>query len=196
MFQELTPLLRQRSVVIMVNPLEGEILRVIVMPKRLNESENAALSTPVSVSGTPQELDAQLPSTLTQFVGAHLELGNTLEIAKEEMAQAAKAARQSSKAKTTQKTESSAASTAKTDEAKPAKASAKPAEPKKAPVPTTSSLFDFGTVPAPQQIPANPPAQTPASARIEPSDDTDDDEGIPEEVVEDEQTDDEFDSAA
>jgi PRTRC genetic system protein E len=197
MFQELTPLLRQRSVVIMVNPLEGETLRVIIMPKKLNESENAALSTPVSVSGTPAELDEQLPSTLTQFVGAHLELRNTLETVKEEMAQAAKAARQNSKAKAAPKTDTTESGTAKTDEAKPAKASAKPAEPKKAPVPTTSSLFDFGTAPATPPVPENPPTQPTAPAAVEPSDDdTNEEEEILGEVVEDEQTDDELDPAA
>jgi PRTRC genetic system protein E len=199
MFKELAPLLQQRSVVIMVNPLEGETLRVIVMPKRLNESENAALSTPVSVSGTPQELDEQLPSTLTQFVGAHLDLKNTLEIAKEEMAQAAKSARQSTKAKTAPKTDSTEASGTKTGEPKTTKTNAKPAEPKKAPPATTANLFDFGAAPAPALAPASAPVAvpTPAAAPQEVSnEDTNDEEEIVEEIVEDEQTDEELDPAA
>ena len=36
-----------------------------------------------------KNLDAELPSALVQFVGAHLELKNTLESAKEQMAAAA-----------------------------------------------------------------------------------------------------------
>ena len=197
MFKELAPLLQQRSVVIMVNPLEGETLRVIVMPKRLNESENAALSTPVSLSGTPQDLDDQLPSTLTQFVGAHLDLKSTLEIAKEEMAQAAKTARQSSKPKTTQKTDSTEASTANTAAAKPAKASTKPAEPKKLPPPTTANLFDFGAAPAPTPAPAPVTAPASAAAPEEISDDdANDEQEIVDEIAEEEQTDDELDPAA
>ncbi len=195
MFKELAPLLHQRSVVIMVNPLEGDTLRVIVMPKRLTEGENGALSTPVSITGTPQELDEQLPSTLTQFVGAHLDLKNTLEIAKEEMAQAAKTARQGSKAKTTQKTESTEASATNTAAAKPAKASTKPAEPKKLPPPTTANLFDFGAAPAPVPDPVTAPA--PAAAPEETGDDdANDEEEIMGEIAEDEQTDDELDPAA
>lgn len=201
MFKELAPLLQQRSVVIMVNPLEGETLRVIVMPKRLNESENAALSTPVSVSGTPAELDEQLPTTLTQFVGAHLDLNNTLEIAKEEMAQAAKAARQNSKSKTSSKPETSGATTTKTADAKPANGTAKTAEPKKLapPPPTTANLFDFGAAPTPAPAPARvtpPPAPQPAAPEEISDDDTNDEQEIVGETAEDEQTDDELDPAA
>lgn len=195
MFKELAPLLQHRSVVIMVNPLEGETLRVIVMPKRLNENENAALSTPVSVSGTPQDLDEQLPSTLTQFVGAHLDLKSTLEIAKEEMAQAAKTARQSSKGKTTQKTESTEATATSAAAAKPAKASTKPAEPKKLPPPTTANLFDFGAAPTPAPVPVTAPAPAAAPEEIS-DDDTNDEQEIVDETAEDEQTDDELDPAA
>ena len=209
MFKELAPLLHQRSVVIMVNPLESDTLRVIVMPKKLTEGENGALSTPVSITGTPQELDDQLPSTLTQFVGAHLDLKNTLEIAKEEMAQAAKTARQGSKAKTTPKAESTEASTANmtTTTAKPAKASAKPAEPKKLPPPTTANLFDFGATPAPAPVAAPVTAPAPVAAPVTApapvtvseetsDDDTNDEEEILDEIAEDEQTDDELDPAA
>ncbi len=195
MFKELAPLLQQRSVVIMVNPLEGDTLRVIVMPKRLNENENGALSTPVSITGTPQELDEQLPSTLTQFVGAHLDLKNTLEIAREEMAQAAKTARQGSKTKTTQKTEPTESSATSTAAAKPAKASTKPAEPKKLPPPTTANLFDFGAAPAPVAAPVTAPEPAASPEEIG-DDDSSDEQEILEETIEDEQTDDELDPAA
>jgi hypothetical protein len=42
------------------------------------------------VAGTAEDLDAELPSALVQFVGAHLELRNTLETAKDQMAAAAR----------------------------------------------------------------------------------------------------------
>jgi PRTRC genetic system protein E len=79
MFKELGPLLRQRTVVLILTRLENDTIRVNVIPRKLNESENDALATPLSVAGTAEELDAELPSALVQFVGAHLELKNTLE---------------------------------------------------------------------------------------------------------------------
>ncbi|MFC5862076.1 PRTRC system protein E [Acidicapsa dinghuensis] len=195
MFKELAPLLQQRSLVILANPLEGDVIRVIVMPKRLNDSENAALSTPVSVTGTPAELDEQLPSTLTQFVGAHLDLKNTLEIAKEEMAEAAKAARQGAKAKTASKPETSGSPGAKTAETKPAKEAVKPEQPKKPAIPTTANLFDFGAAPTAASV-AAAPATTSAAAPVESSDDAQDDEEILAEIAENEPSDDELDPAA
>jgi hypothetical protein len=56
------------------------------------------------VAGTAEELDNQLPSALVQFVGAHIELNNTLESAKEQMAAAAKAAKAEARSKATPKT--------------------------------------------------------------------------------------------
>ncbi len=85
MFKELGPLLRQRTVVMILTRLGDDTIRVNVIPRKLNESENDALTTPLSVAGTAEDLDNQLPSALVQFVGAHLELKNTLEVAKEQM---------------------------------------------------------------------------------------------------------------
>src|ERR1700761_2376078 len=133
MFKELAPLLRQRPVVLLLNPLEGDSLRVIVMPKKLNDTEEGALATPLSVTGTPEELDEQLPATLTQYVGAHLELKNTLQMAKDEMDAAAKAARSKKypKADTPTKAETAKANASATSGTKPAEASARPAVEKK-----------------------------------------------------------------
>jgi PRTRC genetic system protein E len=88
MFPQLVPLLRQRSVLFTVTLLEEDQVRVNVMPKKLADSENTALTTPMSFTGTAQELDTQLPSALVSYVARHLELKNTLEKAKEEMAAA------------------------------------------------------------------------------------------------------------
>lgn len=170
MFKELAPLFRQRSVVIMINPIEEDKLTVAIFPKKLNDSENAALSTPVSVTGTPEELDQQLPSTLTEFVGAHLELKNTLELAKEEMARAAKDAKRESKPKTAAKPETTTANAAAANAAKPGdkKQTAQPAkaaQPKTPPPASTASLFDFGApapAPAPVAITETAPVDAPA----------------------------------
>ena len=94
MFQQLIPLLRQRSVLLTVTSLEDDQIRVNVIPKKLKEGENSALTTPMSFTGTAAELDEQLPDAIVSFVASHLELKNTLARAKEEMDAAAKAAQE------------------------------------------------------------------------------------------------------
>jgi PRTRC genetic system protein E len=95
---------------------------------KLNDSENDALTTPLSVAGTAEDLDTELPSALVQFVGAHLELKNTLESAKEQMAAAAKTAKAEARLKTS--TKIATAEAAATVTKKPAEIAPKPAEPK------------------------------------------------------------------
>jgi PRTRC genetic system protein E len=94
MFQQLVPLLRQRSVLLTLTCLEDDQIRVNVIPKKLKEGENSALTTPMSFTGTAAELDEQLPDSIVSFVSSHLELKNTLARAREEMDAAAKAAQQ------------------------------------------------------------------------------------------------------
>jgi PRTRC genetic system protein E len=65
---------------------------VNVIPQKLMDGENAALTTPLTVSGTAEELDRDLPATVVNFVSAHLQLKNTLHRAQAEMDAAAKTA--------------------------------------------------------------------------------------------------------
>jgi PRTRC genetic system protein E len=92
MFKELAPLLRHRAILLTVTQVEDNQFRVNVIPKKVTDSDNDALTTPVSVTGTVEDLDAQLPTTLVNFVSSHLELENTLDRAKAEMDAAGKAA--------------------------------------------------------------------------------------------------------
>lgn len=154
MFKELSPLLRQRTVVMILTRLEDDSIRVNVIPRKLDESENEALTTPVSVSGTAEELDAQLPSALIEFVGAHLELKNTLERAKEQMAAAAKAAKAEARSKAASKPAPSRTEPAATETRKPADQAPKPVEPAKQEPARNVSLFDSGPVPAAAPVPA------------------------------------------
>jgi PRTRC genetic system protein E len=158
MFKELAPLLRQRSVLLSLTRLEDDTIRLNVFPKKLADGENEALTTPLSVNGTAEELDAQLPSALAEYVGLHLGLSSTLETAKEQVAAAAKAAKDDARSKTAKpaagKAELPKTGTANTNAAKPqtardeeknaAAAAIKPAVPNKPAPPQTSSLFDFG----------------------------------------------------
>ena len=99
MFKELAPYLRQRAVLLIVTHLEEDRIRVNVVPQKIKDDENAALTTPLSVTGTAEELDRELPATLVNYVGAHLGLQNTLDRAKEEMDAAAKAAQAEARSK-------------------------------------------------------------------------------------------------
>jgi PRTRC genetic system protein E len=137
MFKELAPYLRQRAVLLTVTHLEDDQIRVNVIPKKLNEGENAALTTPLSVTGTAEELDRDLPSTLVDFVASHLQLKNTLDRAKAEMDAAAKTAQAEARAKKTPAKKDPP----KVDAEKPA-VPVTPAEPAKPEPAKTFSLFD------------------------------------------------------
>jgi PRTRC genetic system protein E len=150
MFKELGPLLRQRTVVMILTRLEDDTIRVNVIPRKLNESENDALTTPLSVAGTAEDLDSELPSALVQFVGAHLELKNTLESAKEQMAAAAKAAKAEARSKVAPKTASVRTESPADETKKPVDAAPKPAEPRKQEPARNASLFDIGPATAAQ----------------------------------------------
>ena len=155
MFKELGPLLRQRTVVLILTRLEDDTIRVNVIPRKLNESENDALTTPLSVAGTAEELDAQLPSALVQFVGAHLELKNTLESAKEQMAAAAKTAKAEARSKVTPKTAPIRTEPAAADPKKPVDEAPKPAESRKQEPARNASLFDTEPAQAADPVPTS-----------------------------------------
>jgi PRTRC genetic system protein E len=179
MFKELAPLLRQRSILLSISHREDDILRVNVFPKKLGESENEALTTPLSVAGTAEELDAQFPAALVGYVGVHLGFSSTLQTVKEQVAAAAKAAKDEAKAKATRPAPAKAEpskptpATSTVAKAQPAKvdsqptqtAVAKPAAVKKPDVPQSASLFDFSA-----------PDPAPAAAPLAVSDDEDEDE--------------------
>jgi PRTRC genetic system protein E len=98
-FVELVPLLKDRTVLITVASIDGK-LKVNLIPAKAKEGEEQALTTPLSFTGSAEELDAELGSHLASYVHSHVELRNTLAEVKAEMEAAAKAARQ--KVKTTQ----------------------------------------------------------------------------------------------
>jgi PRTRC genetic system protein E len=168
MFQQLVPLLRQRSVLLTVTSLEDDQIRVNVIPKKLKEGENSALTTPMSFTGTAAELDEQLPDAIVSFVASHLELKNTLARAKEEMDTAAKAAQEEArnKAKNNMKTSS--------QPARKAEPAAKE-EPKKEPEPPRlPGLFETTADASPS--PATSLASVPAVAAPANAPDKDGDE--------------------
>ena len=144
MFKELAPYLRQRAVLLTVTHIEDDQIRVNVIPQKLKDGENAALTTPLTITGTADELDRDLPATLVNFVSAHLQLRNTLDRAKAEMDAAAKTAQAEahSKTKTSGKKEPpNPQTTATTD-------TPKLAQPVKEEPSRTASLFEAPAPPA------------------------------------------------
>ena len=99
MFAELMPLLAGRTVMITVAREDDKTLRVNVIPKKVKDDENPALTTPLSYTGTPEELDTELSRHLASYVECHTQLGSTLAQAKAEMEAAAKAAQEEARKK-------------------------------------------------------------------------------------------------
>ena len=91
MFVELMPLLAGRTVLITVAKVDDETLRVNVIP-HAKADENAALTTPLTYTGPPEELDAELGKHLAGYVQSHQQTASALAEAKATMEAAAKAA--------------------------------------------------------------------------------------------------------
>jgi PRTRC genetic system protein E len=143
MFKELAPLVRHRAVLFTITHIEDDQFRVNVIPKKITDGDNDALTTPVSITGTVEDLDRELPQTLLHFVSSHLELKNSLERAKAEMEEASKTARAEARKKSgSQVTKKDPA----VNSSKPAVAPEAPA-PAKAEPPKAASLFDSAAEP-------------------------------------------------
>lgn len=170
MFKELVPILRNRAVLMTATALDDDQIRVNVLPKKLKDGDHDALTTPLSVTGTAEELDTQLAATLVGFVASHLQMKNALEKAKADMDAATKTAQAEARAKSKTATRSVPAKT----EVLQGAPAAKPVEPVKAAPQKPASLFDMPIT-----------ATTPTAAPAEPKDDPgfaeiDDDEPIEE----------------
>jgi PRTRC genetic system protein E len=126
MFTELMPLIEQRPVTITVAVLSGtNLIRVNFVPKTLEKDDQVndkigysnkdkiakipdaaikALTTPLSLTGTPEEIDAELAHTLKEFAESHVQLQKTVDQAKGQIAEAVKAIEEREKNKTKSKT--------------------------------------------------------------------------------------------
>ena len=102
MFRELMPLIQHRPLTLTVAAINEKQIRVNVIPGKtekdkaankeigyshskevapIPESAITALTTPLSLTGTPDEIDAQLTKTLTEFTALHVELQNSFDTA-------------------------------------------------------------------------------------------------------------------
>jgi PRTRC genetic system protein E len=98
-FVELMPLLAGRTVLITVAKVDDKTLRVNVIPALAKADDNPALSTPLTYTGPPEELDAELGKHLAGYVQTHQQTASTLAEAKATMEAAAKAAQEEAKRK-------------------------------------------------------------------------------------------------
>jgi len=138
-FVQLMPMLTDRTLMLIVSKADEQHLTLSIVPKRTKEGENAALTTPLCCTGTPEELDCDLPAQLRDFVAGHLALGNNLAQIQREREEAEKAAREELKKK--QKNIGNGGA-----KAKPAESQPKPEETVSpaAPAQSTMNLFDCG----------------------------------------------------
>jgi len=151
MFVELMPLLAGRTVLITVAKVDDNTLRVNVIP-RAKADENQALSTPLTYTGSPEELDAELGKHLAGYVEIHQQTGSTLGEAKATMEAAAKAAQEEAKRKAEErKKASSKPSATSITPASASPASLTPAEP----APTSASPGTLGLFPSSTPEPAS-----------------------------------------
>ncbi len=148
MFVELMPLLAGRTVLITVAKVDDKTLRVNVIPTQAKADENPALTTPLTFTGPPEELDAELGKHLAGYVQTHQQTASTLAEAKTTMEAAAKAAQEEAKRKAEERKKATQKPSATTTPA-----SSAPAEP----VPASASTGTLGLFPVTTPEPA--PAQ-------------------------------------
>ncbi len=124
MFTELKQLLENRPLTITVASLTDGRIRVNVVPQAIpkdaevngeikfsHKSEIAAaqdsavkaVTTPLSLTGTPEEIDAALPQALAQYSEAHGQLQQTLDQAKIQTSEAVRSVEDRDKAKSKSK---------------------------------------------------------------------------------------------
>lgn len=80
MFIELLPILRNRTVMLTIALVNEQVIRVNVIPKRLKDGDSGdcALSTPLTVTGIPEDLDREFSGQLVAFTGSVVRLGSNL----------------------------------------------------------------------------------------------------------------------
>jgi PRTRC genetic system protein E len=110
------PLLKQRVVMITISDVGEGLLRVNVIPRKLEGSadENGALTVPLSITGKAEELDRELPGQLTSFTESVTKTGSNIDELKTQHAAAIKAVEAENKKKIDDKKKGNGSKTANT----------------------------------------------------------------------------------
>lgn len=165
MFKELQPLLESRSLVLIITKASEDQISVSLIPKssKDDKEQDKALLTPLQITATAEELDADIADAITDFTSSYKTVAEQVAATKAAMKATADAAEEK------RKTDEAAKKIKGKSPATPAKkvepAKAKPetkAEPKKdAPAP---SLFDE---PATETAVADEPEEVEADTTTE-----------------------------
>jgi PRTRC genetic system protein E len=115
------PLLKQRVVMITISDVGEGLLRVNVIPRKLEGSadENGALTVPLSITGKAEELDRELPGQLTSFTESVTKTGSNLDELKTQHAAAVKAVEAENRKKVDDKKKGNGSKTTNTRPATP-----------------------------------------------------------------------------
>jgi PRTRC genetic system protein E len=175
-FTELKPLLKQRVVMITVSDIGEGLLRVNIIPRKLadgDSEDNAALTTPLTVTGKAEELDRDLPGQLASFTESIAKSASNLEEVKTQHTAAIKAVEAENKKRLDERKKtngSKAANVAPPKTSPPAEfKDGKPVFGSKPPATLTGesrNLFDASADASVAAVPAEPPADSPASGLI------------------------------
>jgi PRTRC genetic system protein E len=143
------PLLAGRTVLITVAKVDDKTIRINVIPTLAKADENTALCTPLTYTGPPEELDAELGKHLAGYVQTHQQTASTLAEAKATLEAAAKAAQEEAKRKAEERKKATQKPPTTATTAEPA--SSTPGEP----VPSTASTGTLGlfAITAPEAAP-------------------------------------------
>ena len=99
MFKALQPLLTERSIHILMSSTKDGRINVFVEPVKLNDKEDNAFVTPFRCTGTPEELNAELPPVLAKWLETRASVTQSLSECLAEAEAAAKAAAEEAKKK-------------------------------------------------------------------------------------------------
>ena len=93
LFQGLAPLLVNRTVIMTVAADGKGLLTLNVIPKKVKDDENDALTTALCITATAEELDRDLAAQLREFTDVHAKAACNIQRVKDELAAAEKAER-------------------------------------------------------------------------------------------------------
>ena len=154
MFVELMPLLAGRTVLITVAKVDDKTIRVNVIPALAKADENPALTTPLTFTGPPEELDAELGKHLAGYVQTHQQTASTLAEAKATLEAAAKAAQEEAKRKAEERKKATQKPPATATTAEPASASSSASPTPAETAPSSASTGKLGLFPLTAHEPA------------------------------------------
>ena len=112
LFQGLAPLLVNRTVILTVSADGQGLLTLNVIPKKVKDDENDALTTALCITASAEELDRDLAAQLHEFTDVYAKASSNFQKVKDELAAAEKAERDAADERRAKKTKGKAVPTA------------------------------------------------------------------------------------